>query len=619
LLAASGLLAQSATFTVVNAASYGGTLAPDALATIFGSNLAQATASATLDANGQLPTELASTKVEINGVAAALFYVSPGQINLVIPSGLDAGTATVLIRSTLSGATKSGTALLAASAPGVFTSDASGSGAGAILNAVTYQPAPFLVLTPSTGADSRTRLAVYGTGFRHAAAVKALAQDTTGNRYTLTVEYAGAAPGFFGLDQVNLLLPADVDGAGAVSLSLMADTIAANVVTFQMDQIPASALALATVTISPALVTAGDSPVVTVGLNGVARSGGFVVGLRSDNAAAQVESQITILAGKASAPATVTTSTVSDRTFALITAQAGTMSKSVSLAIDPVGALQIAALYTSAASVLGGKSLTGTVTLNGSSPGNFNIVVSSDNASVRDPGQVAVPFGKSSADFIIATQAVTSVQTVTLTAAASRSSATAQFTVLPALQLALDASAVEGGTSVSGTVTLAEAAPATGATVTLRASDPAVQVPTVTISAGQTAQTFTLNTLAVTAARTVSISATYGLASAQAVSLMVNPPAARTAASLTISPNPVTHGSKTQGTVTLSGATGSGGVRVDLQSSKPLTALPSPNFLIIPQGQSSGTFTITTTRFTDVVTFTATAGGVSKTASLTVQ
>src|ERR1035437_5814563 len=55
-LAGPAVLAQSAPFTVVNAASYGSAIAPDSLATIFGSNLAQGTASATLDANGQLPT-----------------------------------------------------------------------------------------------------------------------------------------------------------------------------------------------------------------------------------------------------------------------------------------------------------------------------------------------------------------------------------------------------------------------------------------------------------------------------------------------------------------------------------------------------------------------------------
>ena len=134
----------------------------------------------------------------------------------------------------------------------------------------------------------------------------------------------------------------------------------------------------------------------------------------------------------------------------------------------------------------------------------------------------------------------------------------------------------------------------------------------------QTSQTFTLTTLVVTTARTVSITATYAAAS-QTVLLTVNPPAAATLSSLTIAPDHVAGGSGTLATVTLSGPAGMGGVRVDLQSSSVLTAAAAPNFAIIPQGQSSVTFTITTSRFTGVVTFTATAGGVSKTASLTVQ
>jgi uncharacterized protein (TIGR03437 family) len=618
-LAAPAAIAQSAPFTLVNAASYGSAIASDSVATIFGGNLAQTTASATLDANGQLPVELASTRVEINGVAAPLFYVSPGQINLVVPGGLTAGTATVVIRSTVFGSTRSGAALVRAVAPGVFTSDASGAGPGAILNAVTYRPAPFVVQTADIAADTRTRIAVYGTGLRYAGTVTALAQDSAGNRHSLTVEYAGVAPGFFGLDQVNLLLPPDLDGAGTVSLSLTADGNAANVVTFQMNLLAPGVLRLATLTLSPTFLNAGDSAVLTVGLNGVARAGGFAVGLRSNSSAAQVTPQITIPEGKTSAPATVATSAVNGTQGVTITAQAGGVTETASLQIDPANSVQLAGLSASLGSILGGKNLTGTVTLTGNAPpGSVNIAIASDNGNVRPPAVVTVPFGKSSADFAIATLAVTSAQTVTLTASLSQTTASATLTLLPPLELALGASAVVGGRSVTGTVTLGDPAPVTGAPVALRSGDNAVQVPPVTIAAGQSSQTFTLTTSAVTAARAVSISATYA-GSTQTVLLTVNPPAAVTLSSLTIAPDHVVGGNSTQATVTLTGPAGMGGVRVDLQSSSLLTASVSPNFGIIPQGQNSAVFTITTSRFPGVVTFTATAGGVSKTASLTVQ
>jgi hypothetical protein len=343
------------------------------------------------------------------------------------------------------------------------------------------------------------------------------------------------------------------------------------------------------------------------------------VGLSSDNGAARVNPQITIPEGAASAQTTVATSAVNATQAVTITAQAGAAAQTASLEIDPASTVQLAGLSVSLGSILGGKNLTGTVTLTGSAPsGNVNILLASDNNKVSPPAVVTVPFNQSSANFTIATLAVTSAQTVTLTATLSHTTLSATLNLLPPLQLALGASAVQGGNPVSGTVTLGDPAPGTGAIVALSSSDSAVLAPRVTIPAGQNSQTFTLTTSAVPAARTVSISAAYaGLT--QTVSLTVNPPAAVTLSSLTISPDHVTGGTNTQGTVTLTAPAGMGGVRVDFESTPVLTANVSPNFLFIPQGQTSAVFTITTGRFPGVVTFTATAGGVSKTASLTVQ
>jgi len=71
---------------IVNAASYQAAdvssqvlLGTGTLVSIFGTNLAAETATAT---DTPLPTQLAGTSVSINGAAAPLLYVSPGQINL---------------------------------------------------------------------------------------------------------------------------------------------------------------------------------------------------------------------------------------------------------------------------------------------------------------------------------------------------------------------------------------------------------------------------------------------------------------------------------------------------------------------------------------------------------
>jgi uncharacterized protein (TIGR03437 family) len=612
-------IAQSSTITVVNSASYGNFIAPESIATIFGANLSFVTATAVLNDDRQLPTVLGQTRVEINGVAAALYFVSPGQINLLVPAGLTAGTATVVVRSTATGATQNGTAQIQPAAPGIFASDGSGGGPGAILNAINFRPAPFLVLTDSDGAPVRTVLAVFGTGLRNAVMVSAFAQDPAGNRFPMVVQFAGPAPGFFGLDQVNVLLPPDIDGAGPAQFILTADGVSANVVTFQMDFIPAVLVQPALLTLTPDVVTAGDSTMLTVGLTGVARLNGYPVGLQTSNAAAPVVAQLIVPAGKASAQTTVMTAAVTSTTMAKLAASGSGVTLTTTLEIDPPSAVQLAGISVPPPALAGGRNRTGTVTLTSNAPaGGIRVQLSSDSDKARVPAFVTVPFGQSSVDFTITTQPVTSLQTVTLTATLGRVSSTAVLSLLPPLQLVLDASTVVGGNPVTGTITLGDPAPVTGATVTLQSTDTAAQVAPVIVPAGQSLQTFTVSTLMVTAPRTVTITAIFGLARQTAL-LTVTPPLPPTLVSLTIVPDRVMRGMGAQGTVTLTGPAGAGGVRVALRSSSILAASVTPNFVMIPQGQTSATFLIATGPSTGVVTFTATLGDVSQTAILTVQ
>jgi hypothetical protein len=79
---------------VVNADGQPGPVAPGAIVSLFGSNLAPRTAQAS---TSPWPKLLQSTSVFINGIAAPLSYVSPAQINLQIPSGTLPGQATVTV------------------------------------------------------------------------------------------------------------------------------------------------------------------------------------------------------------------------------------------------------------------------------------------------------------------------------------------------------------------------------------------------------------------------------------------------------------------------------------------------------------------------------------------
>jgi uncharacterized protein (TIGR03437 family) len=621
LIANSTVLAQSAPLAVVSAASYqpGVAVAPDSLASIFGVNLAGSTASATLDLSGQLPTQLAGTSVEVNGEAASLLYVSSSQINFVVPADAATGTANVLVRNTSTGAAQSAAMLVQSTAPAVFSAGGTGKGPGAILNAVTYATAPFLTVTDIAGSDQPTILAVYATGIRYAANVGASAADASGNTYNLTVVFAGPAPGYFGLDQVNIVLPPDLDGTGVVSLFLTAEASTSNVVTFLMGSLPADSIRVAGLSFSPSYVNGGDSAILTVSLNGVARSIGFSVSLSGNNAAAQVPFLVTIPAGQASLQVTIPTSPVTTVQTATITAQGET----AALEIDPANALAVSTLSVTPTSVLGGLSVSATVTLTGTAPpGGVKIGISSDNPNAKPPATVSVPFTASSAPFSIPTLIVTASQTCTITATLGRSSQTAQITVVPALQLALASSSVVGGNgnTVSGTVTIADSASIMGATVTLLSSDSTATVPySVVIPSGLTSASFTITTAAVTAARTLTISAKYGNIT-QSATLTVNPPASPTLTGVTVSPNRVTGGVNATGTVTLGAAAPLGGIIVTLQSSAPTTAqVAGP--VLVPQGATTVSFTIQTYHVTSTqtVTITASAGGIKQTATLTVQ
>src|SRR5580658_7056697 len=88
--------------SVVSAANNQPVISPNSLATIYGANLASGAASAQMDAGGALPTAIGGTSVSIGGKPAQLFYVSPSQINVVVPSTTPLGRATVSVTSPIS-------------------------------------------------------------------------------------------------------------------------------------------------------------------------------------------------------------------------------------------------------------------------------------------------------------------------------------------------------------------------------------------------------------------------------------------------------------------------------------------------------------------------------------
>jgi Nidogen-like len=179
---------------------------------------------------------------------------------------------------------------------------------------------------------------------------------------------------------------------------------------------------------------------------------------------------------------------------------------------------------------------------------------------------------------------------------------------------------VTGGNSVTGTVTLSSSAPAGGIQVALQSSSGVASTPAnVLVPQGASTRTFSVTTNPVSASANVTISASYNGVT-RTDTLAVNPaPVAPALASLTLSPTSVQGGTNSTATATLSAAAPAGGVNVSLASAdSSLASVPASVF--VAGGQTSGTFLVSTNGVssTATVAISATAGGASRSANLTV-
>ncbi len=225
---------------VLNAASYAGPgIAAGSLATFFGQNLADATATAD---RLPLPMELAGTRLSVTDeggreMSAPLIFVSPTQINFVAPP---VANGVAEIRVVRNGETSdSARTAIETAAPGVFTAGGSGSGwAAAIVVRISpdgtqaWTPVarcaadrcePVPIERPASG--ERLVLSLFGTGIRGRDTLESLSV-TLGGR-AATVLAAEPHSEFAGLDQVNVELPGDLTG-GRVEVVLSVDGRLAN-------------------------------------------------------------------------------------------------------------------------------------------------------------------------------------------------------------------------------------------------------------------------------------------------------------------------------------------------------------------------------------------------------
>ncbi len=220
----------------VNAASFAGPLSPGAIAAAFGTNLATRLETAQYV---PLPTDLGGTTVRITDSrnvehSAPLFFVSPQQINYLIPSQASLGLAQITITNS-NGAVSRGELQLVNSSPAIFTVSYTGRGLPVALT--TYDGVFYEGVTNSDGSakpvnpGSQWRpnyLLLFGTGFSNEANLRV----RIGNQEIAPL-YAGTQGSFAGLDQINLMLPANMPG-GITDITLISNGRASNTVQLRM-------------------------------------------------------------------------------------------------------------------------------------------------------------------------------------------------------------------------------------------------------------------------------------------------------------------------------------------------------------------------------------------------
>ena len=232
--------------STVSAASFEAAIAPDALVSTFGANLATQSAVAS---GAALPTILGETQVLVTDSAgntrlAQLTFVSPGQINYLLPAGTQAGISTITVQAGNGNGTVSTEQVIVSNvAPALFTANGTGIGVAsgyllrvkadgqqsyesiAQLNPVTE----ILTTKPiDLGPEGEhVFLTLFLSGLRHASDPNGDGNANETVRLLIggievTPLYAGTQGSYAGLDQLNAEIPRSLIGRGVVSFSVTA-------------------------------------------------------------------------------------------------------------------------------------------------------------------------------------------------------------------------------------------------------------------------------------------------------------------------------------------------------------------------------------------------------------
>jgi len=525
---------------IVNNASFAAgsnALAPGTIVAVFGTNLTDGTSclppscNPSFQSDHRLNSTLAGAQVMVNGTPAPIFYASPNQLGIQIPTEVTGTSAAVQV---IVNGQSSNTANISIGpfSPGIFTFTADGKGAGAITHAdgtpvsgsSPAQPGETVVIY-STGLGQITP--AVPTGETPAATTSTVATPTvTIDGIPAQVQFSGLAGCCIGLNQINVVVPSNVHRANNVSVVLSIGGQQANLVTMATASGPSAPPPTAAITLSS---LAFNSPTVTGGSNdqgmvvlSAAPSSGTIVALSSSNSSVvSVPPSVTVAAGSTSATFTITASAslVTTSTVTITASEGGVTQTAMITATPPPLPITLYSLAFTSTTVIRGSNFQGMVVLSAAPSSATTVALSSGNSSVVSvPSSVTVAAGSTNATFTItASASLVTTSTVTITASEGGVTQTATITVTPPLppitlsSLVINTTTATAGSTYQGMVVLS-AAPSADTTVALSSSNSsAVSVPpSVTVAAGSTSATFTITTGSSAANTAVTITASEG-------------------------------------------------------------------------------------------------------------
>ena len=189
---------------LANGASFKPVYAPGMVLTVFGSQLAGTTDTAS---TVPLPRTMDSVAATVNGVAAPVYYVSAGQLNIQIPYET-AANSTAVLNINNNGQTASQSFTVAAAAPGIFI-DRNGA---TVPNASAARGQEVVLYITGAGALSPA----VATGAAPAAGTPVSSLPAP-QMFSMTVgavpvlpDFIGDTPGLVGVVQVNYTVPTGV-------------------------------------------------------------------------------------------------------------------------------------------------------------------------------------------------------------------------------------------------------------------------------------------------------------------------------------------------------------------------------------------------------------------------